>query len=264
MSHPETSRRDRLLEAAIQMLPFGVVVHDGGGRCILANDSAHRLWDPTTMGAADSRFAVPDAASNIVRSNGRAVDVCVRAIRSDHEEYALTTLVEISGHDSVQRELLTRAFNDPLTGLPNRSLFEQSVRDLIETTPAGGLFALAFIDLDGFSLINEIIIEVLAQTVRSMKDIDETFGPDVSVSINIAAKQACDVAFMSSFCDTLASTGYAERFILELTEEAFFTKSRFQTEVLPRVRAVGARVSIDDFGLDTPRSRRWRRSRRMN
>jgi EAL domain-containing protein (putative c-di-GMP-specific phosphodiesterase class I) len=41
----------------------------------------------------------------------------------------------------------------------------------------------------------------------------------------------------------------ARRFVLELTEEAFFTKGRFQRDVLPRIRAIGARVSIDDFGV---------------
>ena len=31
--------------------------------------------------------------------------------------------------------------------------------------------------------------------------------------------------------------------------EAFFTTGRFQSEVLPKIRAIGARVSIDDFGV---------------
>jgi len=34
-----------------------------------------------------------------------------------------------------------------------------------------------------------------------------------------------------------------------LTEEAFFAKGRFQTQVLPLLRSIGTRVSIDDFGV---------------
>lgn len=98
-------------------------------------------------------------------------------------------------------------------------------------------------------LINDITMMVLAETMRSIAAIDAAFGEGVSISINIAAKQACDVAFMSSFVEVLGATGLAERFILELTEEAFLAKGRFQQEVLPRIRAVGARVSIDDFGV---------------
>jgi predicted signal transduction protein with EAL and GGDEF domain len=98
-------------------------------------------------------------------------------------------------------------------------------------------------------LINDITFQVLAETARSLGDIEEIFGPDVSISLNVAAKQACDVGFMTSFIDAISATGQAERFMLELTEEAFFTKSRFQAEILPRIRAIGARVSIDDFGV---------------
>ena len=37
--------------------------------------------------------------------------------------------------------------------------------------------------------------------------------------------------------------------MVELTEEAFFSKSQFQTRILPMLREIGARVSIDDFGV---------------
>ena len=98
-------------------------------------------------------------------------------------------------------------------------------------------------------LINEITFQVLAEASQAIEDVDALFGPDVTISLNIAAKQACDIDFMTSFIDALAATGHAERFILEFTEEAFFNKGRFQAEVLPRIRAVGERVSIDEFGV---------------
>ena len=98
-------------------------------------------------------------------------------------------------------------------------------------------------------LINDITFQVLAETMRSLRDIEEIFGPDVTISINVAAKQAGDIAFMAAFVEALAATEQAERFVIELTEEAFFTKGRFQAEVLPGIRAVGARIAIDDFGV---------------
>ena len=54
---------------------------------------------------------------------------------------------------------------------------------------------------------------------------------------------------MTSFVEALVATGYPERFILELTEEAFLSGGDFQSKVLPMVRAIGAGVSIDDFGV---------------
>jgi c-di-GMP phosphodiesterase Gmr len=97
-------------------------------------------------------------------------------------------------------------------------------------------------------LIDDMAHLALDQIVRSMDLIDEAFGPHVTVSINIAAKQACNIQFMRDFCDELKSTNYASRFIVEVTEDAFVAKSLFQSQVLPMLREIGARVSIDDFG----------------
>jgi cyclic di-GMP phosphodiesterase Gmr len=97
-------------------------------------------------------------------------------------------------------------------------------------------------------LIDDMAHLALDQIVRSMDLIDEAFGPHVTVSINIAAKQACNIRFMRDFCDELKSTTYANRFIVEVTEDAFVAKSLFQSQVLPMLREIGARVSIDDFG----------------
>ncbi|SDR16468.1 diguanylate cyclase (GGDEF) domain-containing protein [Rhizobiales bacterium GAS113] len=98
-------------------------------------------------------------------------------------------------------------------------------------------------------LIDEISHLVLAQTMQAIDKIDDAFGKGTSISINVAARQADDLRFMRSFVDALAATGCAERFMIELTEEAFFAKSRFQAQVLPLLRAIGTRVSIDDFGV---------------
>jgi diguanylate cyclase (GGDEF)-like protein len=431
-------QRHGLLESAIQALPVGIVVHDDRGICILANAAAWALGSRAVHdlpGAARVRLGAP-----VVEPVGeRVVEARASAILAERDRYLLTTLCDVTHHHALQRDLIARAFIDALTGLPNRTLFEQSIEDRIaESTPADR-FALAFIDLDNFKhindyyshaagdallrkvadrirnrlrptdmlariggdefvlllnpvadrdstlataldisdrlkqpffidgheifasasiglslfpdhgttyellrsqadsamyrvkggvkggvslfeetmsqaatarmaveqrlrlairdrcfccafqpkvdirthavlgvevllrwrdeagliqapgafiglaielgLINDITLQVLAETVRAMPDIDEIFGPDVSISLNIAAKQAGDVPFMAAFCDALAATGMAGRFVLELTEEAFFTKSRFQCEVLPRIRAIGARVSIDDFGV---------------
>jgi c-di-GMP phosphodiesterase Gmr len=97
-------------------------------------------------------------------------------------------------------------------------------------------------------LIDQITHMVLNETVAAMGHIDEAFGPHTTISINVAAKQASNIGFMLSFAQALAETGRAERFMIELTEDAFLAKNQFQTEVLPLLRRLGVRVSIDDFG----------------
>jgi diguanylate cyclase (GGDEF)-like protein len=98
-------------------------------------------------------------------------------------------------------------------------------------------------------LMDEITRLVLAETVDSMDRINDAFGPQTTISVNVAARQAGDFHFMQSFVNALNATGYPERFVVELTEEAFLQKSQFQTRILPMLRDVGAKISIDDFGV---------------
>ena len=118
-------------------------------------------------------------------------------------------------------------------------------RDEQGVIQAPGKFVALAIEL---GLINEITHLMLDEVVASLAVLDSMYGPRISISINIAAKQAEDMVFMDGFIEALKDTGCPERFMLELTEEAFFTKSRFQTNVLPKLRAIGTKVSIDDFG----------------
>ena len=110
--------------------------------------------------------------------------------------------------------------------------------------PPGEIIGLA----TDLGLMDEITHTVLEQTIDAIARIDEAFGPDTTISINIAARQAGHLSFMASVADVIGASGLAERFMLELTEEAFFNKSTFQKSVLPLLRERGIRVSIDDFG----------------
>jgi cyclic di-GMP phosphodiesterase Gmr len=97
-------------------------------------------------------------------------------------------------------------------------------------------------------LIDELTHLVLSEIIKSIDLINETFGPDASISINVAAKQACNPEFMRTFALALEATGYPERFMIEVTEDAFVTKTHFQDEILPIFRKLGVKISIDDFG----------------
>ncbi|MGD0640874.1 MAG: EAL domain-containing protein [Roseiarcus sp.] len=98
-------------------------------------------------------------------------------------------------------------------------------------------------------LMNEMTQLVFEETVASLDAIDATFGPHLRLGFNIAAQQAGDARFMRAFADRLAASGHAERFMIELTEEAFLLAAQFQLQVAPMLREVGAKISIDDFGV---------------
>jgi cyclic di-GMP phosphodiesterase Gmr len=98
-------------------------------------------------------------------------------------------------------------------------------------------------------LIDELTHLVLAEIVKSIDSINETFGPDTTISINVAAKQAGNREFMQPFAQALEQTGFPRRFMVEVTEDAFVTKTLFQDEILPIFRKLGVGISIDDFGV---------------
>ncbi len=98
-------------------------------------------------------------------------------------------------------------------------------------------------------LIDELTHLVLAEIVKSIDLINETFGPDTTISINVAAKQAGKPEFMRPFALALEATGFPKRFLIEVTEDAFVTKTHFQDEILPIFRKLGVGISIDDFGI---------------
>jgi diguanylate cyclase (GGDEF)-like protein len=97
-------------------------------------------------------------------------------------------------------------------------------------------------------LIDQITHFILAEANEALARLDAHFGSGTTVSINIAAKRAVDPRFMKSFADALRASGRADRFMLELTEEALIATDQFQSEILPGLRAIGVGVSIDDFG----------------
>jgi c-di-GMP phosphodiesterase Gmr len=119
------------------------------------------------------------------------------------------------------------------------------LRDGGDIIQAPGTFINLAVEL---GLIDELTHLVLAEIVKSIDLINETFGPDTGISINVAAKQAGNPEFMRSFAQALEATGFPGRFMIELTEDAFVAKTHFQTEILPIFRKLGVGISIDDFG----------------
>ena len=106
-----------------------------------------------------------------------------------------------------------------------------------------------FIDLaTEIGLLDDITRYVLDDVARSLPSLIEHYGPDLSVSMNVGARQAGDSVFIHAFIQQLVETGLARHIIVEVTEDAVLATQYFQHRVLPALRQLGVRVSIDDFG----------------
>jgi diguanylate cyclase (GGDEF)-like protein/PAS domain S-box-containing protein len=73
--------------------------------------------------------------------------------------------------------------------------------------------------------------------------------PQLSVAVNLSARQFRDAQLAGKVAATLAATGLAPRFLeLEITESVIMSETGHTINALTRLAHLGVRVSIDDFG----------------
>jgi len=89
-------------------------------------------------------------------ATGEHVQVRVRG--SDELARLATSFNEMVGKIAEREQRITQlAFNDVLTGLPNRTMFHQQLDQLFGASEGGAMFALHCLDLDQFKVINDTL-----------------------------------------------------------------------------------------------------------
>jgi len=89
-------------------------------------------------------------------ATGEHVQVRVRG--SDELARLATSFNEMVGKIAEREQRITQlAFNDVLTGLPNRTMFHQQLDQLFGASQGGAMFALHCLDLDQFKVINDTL-----------------------------------------------------------------------------------------------------------
>jgi diguanylate cyclase (GGDEF)-like protein len=86
----------------------------------------------------------------------------------------LVTTRDLSEQAALQRQVAHLTFHDGLTGLPNRSYFEERTREVLAQQRPGGRVAVVFVDMDGFTDVNDSAghaagDQVLAQAARRLR-----------------------------------------------------------------------------------------------
>ncbi|MCC5624676.1 GGDEF and EAL domain-containing protein, partial [Nostoc sp. CHAB 5715] len=110
-----------------------------GSRWLLCNISQHKQAEEMLHQADDKlEIRIAERTAELVKANQKL-------------------LTEITERKRVESQLLYLAFHDALTGLPNRAAFIKRLRRAIDYSKRHSdyLFAVLFIDLDRFKLIND-------------------------------------------------------------------------------------------------------------
>lgn len=93
------------------------------------------------------------------RKDGAVVwaDLTVSLIRDEAGEprFAVAMIDDVTDRHNLQARLRHQALHDPLTGLPNRSMFTERLADVIAAAEPGSRVGVCYLDLDGFKRIND-------------------------------------------------------------------------------------------------------------
>ncbi|MET8282415.1 EAL domain-containing protein [Micromonospora sp. NPDC005174] len=93
------------------------------------------------------------------RKDGSVVwtDLAVSLIRYDdgRPRFTVAMVEDITERYELQQRLRFQALHDPLTGLPNRTLFFETLGRVLDSAGPGQRVGVCFLDLDGFKAIND-------------------------------------------------------------------------------------------------------------
>ncbi len=188
----ESRTRHRLL---VEQSPDMIVVAENGivsfvntaGQLLLGVDSPHPVLgtpiddlfvaSDTTGGdgfrpsAAPGAFARPVPMS-LCRPDGTCVDVELTGTRmtgGEGREILQYVARDITERIETLRTIRTMAYYDPLTELPNRTLFlDRLERAVEEARDAGTVLAVAFLDLDDFKLVNDTLTHAVGDSLLKL------------------------------------------------------------------------------------------------
>ena len=114
------------------------------------------------------------------------VEISVNSFKAGHSTMNVITMRDISEQVRLEEAIKENALYDEVTHLPNRSLFVNRLEGSINRRrrSTSDQFAVLFMDLDGFGVINEglghergdELMKIVAERIR------ETLGPDDTVS----------------------------------------------------------------------------------
>ena len=158
-----------------------------------------------------------------LHSNGQRVYVRanVLAIEIDGVSHTTGTILDITRQREAESRLRFHATHDPLTGLPNRALFNRKLADRLAHDGQRGsdAYAVIFLDLDGFKWVNDSLGHSAGD--RLLLEIARRLENELVRDVLIARYGGDEFTLLPEGpCDAERAVGIARR-VLALFEQPF-------------------------------------------
>lgn len=179
-----------------------------------------RAWNRSDLhNLMVSMRSVSNAKTRMQRHDGSnfAVEYSFGSFTTDNESGGVFIFQDITERIKVTEKLTRMATQDPLTGLPNRALLQEVLKNTIEQAKRQSTTAaLLFIDLDDFKKINdemghkvgdELLVGVAAQfksALRKADTIARAGGDEFIVMLGVGSTRASAELVAEKFIKTLS------------------------------------------------------------
>ncbi|KFN45270.1 bifunctional diguanylate cyclase/phosphodiesterase [Arenimonas composti] len=166
-------------QAFARMLGYG----EGG----LVGVDYRRIMAPDSIAQSERRDrarragepVAPDFETTLIHQDGHRVQarVSIGPVQIDGREHLTGTVLDVTRQREAEERLRFHATHDPLTGLPNRMLFNQRLAEAMHSARRNdrGDYAVLFLDLDGFKWVNDSLghgagDRLLVEIARRLED----------------------------------------------------------------------------------------------
>jgi len=139
------------------------------------------------------------------------IALSVSTVRGEHGEllYLISQMQDITERKAAEARLAHQALHDPLTGLPNRTLFGDRMLVARARIRRGGSLAVLFCDLDGFKVVNDRFGHDTGD--RVLADVAGRMSAVVRPSDTIARIGGDEFAILCEGIDERGATAVADR-----------------------------------------------------
>jgi diguanylate cyclase (GGDEF)-like protein len=219
------------------------VVETRSGR-VAVTSSVGAVWLPGSASSSQEAMLRAEEALERARSQGRdgfsiyhhselregarlrlmsVADEVVAALKDDRLVFAYQPIIDAKTREVAEYECLIRMVQ------------------LDGSVAAAGYFIPAAEQLGLVRLVDRRALEMTVATLHA--------NPSVTLSVNVSGTTAQDSAFLQSFVEYVKqNSSIANRLVVELTETAALHHFEENARFVSRLREMGCRIAIDDFG----------------